>query len=164
MSNSPKSPKSPKSSPSQAPKSLDRLLPAAAQARVVDAIRRVEARTTGQIKVHLDEHCPEDPRQRAETLFASLHLGRTAEHNGVLLYVAVVDRKYALLADAGIHEAAGSLFWHEAAGRMARAFAAHGELGEGLVATIEEVGARLAERFPSSAPHPNEIPDDISHD
>ena len=141
--------------------SLEDLLPAADQERVLAAIRRAEATTSGQVKVHLDAHCIGRARRRAERLFVRLGLSHTRDRNAVLLYVAVRDRKYAILGDTGIHEAVGSAFWEAAAARMRDAFA-RGALGAGLVGAIEAIGEKLAERFPPGSTG-NEIPDDISH-
>ena len=142
--------------------SLDDLLPRADQERVAAAIRDAESRTSGEIKVHLDERCPGDAMERAKALFAALGLTRTAACNGVLVYLAVRDRKYAILGDSGIHGAAGPAFWDEAAARM-RACFARGALGDGLCAAIAAVGERLAAAFPRRADDQNELSDDISH-
>ena len=140
---------------------LDRLLGPSDQERVVAAIRSAETTTSGQIRVHLEEHCPQDPRARAEALFMRLGLGQTRDRNGVLLYVAALDRKYAILGDAGIHGATEPGFWHAAAERMTTCFG-QGQLAEGLIAGIAAVGAELAARFPPRAVPVNELPDEIS--
>lgn len=144
-----------------APSPLDRLIIPSDQERVVAAIRNAEATTSGQIRVHLEENCPQDPRARAEALFVHLGLGNTHEHNGVLIYVAVADRKYAILGDAGIHGATEPSFWQTAARRMTESFA-QGKLAEGLIAAIAAVGTELAARFPPRPVPVNELPDEIS--
>ena len=141
--------------------SLDELLPPVDQERVLAAIRSAEARTSGQVKVHLEGRCIGPARRRAERVFLILGLERTQHRNAVLLYVAVRDHKYAILGDTGIHEAVGGAFWDAAAAQMKDAFA-RGALGDGLVGAIEAIGEKLAERFPPAATG-NEIPDDISH-
>lgn len=143
-------------------RTLDDLLSPADQQRVVAAIRAAEQTTSGQIKVHVEARCRGgDAYHRAAELFHRLGLERTRARNGVLLYVAVRDRKFALIGDSGIHEEVGSAFWHEAVARMRTAFQS-GDLGAGLVGAISAVGERLAKRFPHHAGDPNEIPDDIS--
>jgi uncharacterized membrane protein len=143
------------------PLPLDRLIAQSDQERVVAAIRSAEATTSGQIQVHLEEHCPQDPRTRAEALFVHLGLGNTRERNGVLIYVAVADHKYAILGDAGIHGATEPGFWQAAAQRMTECFA-QGKLAEGLITGIAAVGAELAARFPPRPVPVNELPDEIS--
>jgi uncharacterized membrane protein len=142
---------------------LDELLPKADQDRVVQAIGAAEKTTSGEIKVHVESRCKGDPYRRAIALFERLGLTKTRQRNAVLIYVAVHDRKYALLGDSGIHEAVGSQFWNDAATRMQDAFR-KGALGDGLVGAVESVGARLAEKFPPSADDKNEISDEISTD
>ncbi len=146
-------------------RSLDTLVAPADQARVVDAIRRAEARTSGEVKVHVEARCPGgDPFARARALFAHLGLEKTRERNGVLIYVAVDDRRFAILGDAGIHDAVGGQpFWEGAATKMRAAFV-RGALADGLLAAIDEVGTQLAERFPHRADDVNELSDDISTD
>src|SRR5690349_18751477 len=102
---------------------LDQLLPETDQSRVVEAIQAAERGTSGEIKVHVEARCPGgDAMKRAELLFQKLGLHQTRERNGVLIYVALGDRKFALRGDQGIHEAVGSPFWAEAAAAMKDAF------------------------------------------
>lgn len=145
----------------KAPSPLDRLIGPSDQERVVAAIRSAEATTSGQIRVHLEERCPQDPRARAEALFVHLGLGKTRERNGVIIYVAALDRKYAILGDTGIHGATDPGFWQAAGRRMTECFA-QGKLAEGLIAGIAAVGAELAARFPPNSAPVNELPDEIS--
>jgi uncharacterized membrane protein len=140
---------------------LDRLLPKADQERVIAAIRAAEAKTSGEIKVHIEARCAGKPWPRALELFHRLGLEKTRDRNAVLIYVAMRSRKYALLGDSGIHEEVGSQFWSEAAGRLQGAFR-RGALGDGLVGAIEAIGDRLAQKFPPRPDDTNEISDDIS--
>src|SRR5207245_9962841 len=102
---------------------LDELIPPADQKRIVEAIVAAEQHTSGQIKVHVEPRCKGgDAFRRAADLFARLGLTQTRQRNGVLIYVATQDRKFALLGDTGIHEDVGSAFWQEAAGRLPACF------------------------------------------
>jgi len=44
-------------------------------------------------------------------VFERLGMHRTAAHHGVLIYVAIEDRKLAVLGDRGIHERVGQPYW-----------------------------------------------------
>ncbi len=44
-----------------------------------------------------------DVLDRAAWLFKKLGMHKTAERNGVLFYLAVKDRKFAIIGDAGIN-------------------------------------------------------------
>ena len=142
---------------------LDELLARAAQEQIVAAIGAAEKKTSGQIKVHVEARCRGDAYARAVALFDQLQLHKTRERNAVLIYVAVRDRKLALLGDRGIHEDVGSQFWSEAIARMVEAFKKD-RVGDGIASAIESIGARLAAKFPPHADDKNEISDEISHD
>ena len=56
--------------------------------RIVAAIREAEARSRGEIRVHVAEREVADPRAEAAAVFERLGMADTAERNGVLLFVA----------------------------------------------------------------------------
>jgi uncharacterized membrane protein len=143
---------------------LDQLLSADDQSRIVAAIQAAEKRSSGEIKVHIEARCPGgDAMKRALALVEKLGLEKTRERNGVIIYVAARDQKFALWGDQGIHEHVGSPFWSEAAGRMTESFK-KGAFGDGIVGAVESIGERLAQRFPPRPDDKNEISDDISTD
>jgi len=61
--------------------------------RVLDAVRRFEKATSGEIRVHLAEHSHGEPTLKAVRAFERLGMTRTRERNGVLFYVSVRDRR-----------------------------------------------------------------------
>src|SRR5436190_479046 len=94
---------------------IDRLLHPREQREILDAVRIAELRTSGELKVHVEAHCPAaDPYTRAVQLFEKLGVHRTEGRNGVLVYVATQDRRYAIVGDVGIGEPQGSEMWAEA--------------------------------------------------
>jgi uncharacterized membrane protein len=147
-----------------AQKGLDKVLHPTDQTKIVDSIRAAERLTSGEVKVHVEQHCRGgDPYKRATDLFRRLGLTRTKERNAVLIYVATLDRRFAILGDSGIHEDVGAAFWAEAAQRMKVAFA-RGAYGEGISGAVQSVGQRLAKKFPRKADDVNEIDNEISTD
>jgi uncharacterized membrane protein len=131
-----------------AAQTLDRLLHPREQQAIVDAIRTAETTTTGEIKVHIEARCPAtDPYSRAVELFDKLGLHRTDARNGVLIYAAVHDRRYAVVGDVGIAEPQDSEFWSEAQRALSITFR-RGAFGEGLIAAVRSIGERLQRRFP----------------
>jgi uncharacterized membrane protein len=143
---------------------LDQILKPDEQQRIVAAIKAAELRTSGEIKVHVEQKCPGgDAMARALALFQKLGLTKTRERNGVIIYVATGDQKFALFGDQGIHEEVGSQFWSEAAQRMTEAFK-RSAFGDGIVGAVESIGARLATRFPHRKDDQNELSDEISTD
>lgn len=135
------------------------------QQRIVEAIRQAETATSGEIRVHVEPNCPAgDPVQRAIEVFAQLGMHRTKAQNGVLFYLAHVDRKFAVLGDKGIDAKVPTGFW-ESTKDLLRGYFAKGEYVEGLSQGIERAGQQLRQYFPyDGATDTNELADDISTD
>ena len=132
--------------------------------KVVAAIKQAELNTSGEVKVHIEELCPEtDPFERAKQVFLFLNLNTTAQRNGVLFYLAHGDRKFAVLGDIGIDKVVPPNFWESTRDTL-RLYFAQGEFGEGLQMGIKEAGFQLKKYFPYQKDDINEISDDISTD
>lgn len=129
--------------------------------RVLAAIREAERMSSGEIRVHVDARCKGDPLEEARRWFAALGTSATAERNGVLLYFAVEDRKFAVAGDVGIHAAVGDEFWQALRDRLAERLR-EGRAGDGVVEAVLEIGRALAASFPRGAGDRNELPDDVS--
>lgn len=139
-----------------------RLLSEQDESRVLAAIRAAEARTSGEIRVHVERRSAGSAMDSAGDWFRRLGMDATAERNGILFYVAVDDRVFAVFGGAGIHEKVGDAFWSALRDAMGDAFA-KGEPAAGLTRAIEEAGLRLAEHFPRKGDDRNELPDEISY-
>ena len=141
------------------------LLDEAGRTRVVEAIGAAEARSHGEVRVHVEDRCPGgDPVARGRLVFEKLGMTATRRRNGVLIYVAARDRCFAVLGDSGLHEKVGEAFWSELAASMGQRFGA-GDFAEGLVETIGRAGDALAAHFPRegpSDPDVDELPNRIS--
>jgi uncharacterized membrane protein len=125
------------------------------------AIAEAERGTSGEIRVHLDARCPGDPMARAVAVFEGLGMTRTTLRNGVLVYVAVEDRKLAVIGDAAVHERVGPVYW----ARLRDTVVGHFREGRprvGLVAAVQEIGEVLRRHFPRAPADENELPDDVS--
>jgi uncharacterized membrane protein len=125
---------------------------------IVASIRRAESRTSGEIRLHVERRCPGDPVMRARQLFAALGMHRTARRNGVLLYLAVGERRFAVVGDDGIHRAVSERFWEEVAAELESQFKAARFL-EGICRAIDRIGTELARHFPRAPEDRNELPD-----
>lgn len=138
------------------------ILSAEQQKQLVAAIRMAERNTSGEIKVHLENHCPtNDVIKRAKEVFNNLQMHRTEKRNGVLFYVAVADRKFAILGDKGIDEAVPDGFW-ESTRDLLREYFRKEQLLEGLSEGIQLAGYQLKAFFPWQDDDTNELSDDIS--
>ena len=130
---------------------------------VVQAIRDAEAGTSGEVRVFVERRCSwMDAADRAQELFVKLNMHETEERNGVLVYLAIADRQFAILGDEAIfHRAGGPVFWEAAALQM-RDLLRQGRMADALAAGVRELGRALANNFP---PKPginkNELPDEI---
>jgi uncharacterized membrane protein len=132
------------------------------QDRIVDAIHKAELKTSGEIKVHIEaETQGKDSFLRAKEVFEYLALHKTALRNGVLIYLAYEDRKFAILGDSGINEKVGAGFWDSSA-NLLKEHLIKNQIEEGLLKCIAEVGIQLQRHFPYLAGDTNELPNDIS--
>ncbi len=139
-----------------------RLLNREEDQRVVEAIRQAERNTSGEIKVHIDNRCRGDVEERSLEVFNKLKLNETKQRNGVLIYLAVKDRKFAILGDEGINKVVENGFWNDVKDLMQRCFK-EGQFVEGLEQGIQRCGEKLKTYFPYQTDDTNEIPDDISY-
>jgi uncharacterized membrane protein len=125
------------------------------------AVHEAELLTSGEIRVFIDDHCKDaDVLNRAATVFEKLNMHQTALRNGVLLYLSVEDRKFAIIGDIGIHEKVKDDFWNEAKTEMLSHFK-NNKVTEGLIAGIIKAGKALGVYFPRAHDDTNELPNDI---
>ncbi|MBE6224675.1 MAG: TPM domain-containing protein [Bacteroidales bacterium] len=129
--------------------------------RIEQAIKEAELDTSGEIRVHIESKCPSDPLQRAVYVFNYLKMYNTAARNGVLIYVAVESRKFAIIGDAGINKVVPDNFWNSIKDKMGEAFS-QGRYVEGLAQAVKEAGESLKQYFPYRTDDINEQPDEIS--
>lgn len=140
------------------------LLTAEEKERIVKAIGEAERQTSGEIRLRVERLCAEDVLDRAAWWFKKLKMHKTFLRNGVLIYVAVDDRKSAIIGDAGIHSKLGDGYWAQTHAAMTARFK-EGALADGIVEAIYEVGRRLKDAFPYDAVYDkNELSDEISMD
>ncbi len=133
----------------------------AQQKAIVDAIKEAELNTSGEVQVHIENTCKKEVMDRATEVFASLNMHTTKLRNGVLFYLAVKDKKFAILGDAGINAAVPSDFWESTKNEMQAEFR-RGNFTEGICKGIRMAGEQLKNHFPYQSDDVNELPDDIS--
>ncbi|MBI2095054.1 MAG: TPM domain-containing protein [Candidatus Omnitrophica bacterium] len=137
------------------------LLDKNARQEIVEAIRRAESRTSGEIRVHVAKKCGEDVLGRARKIFMKLGMHRTKQRNGVLIFVALDSRFFAIVGDSGIHHAVGDSFWSGVRDKMAECFR-KGGIREGILAGVAGVGEKLERYFPVGSADRNELPDTVT--
>ena len=139
----------------------DQFLDTSGRAQGREAIGAAERRTSGELRVHLEDHIEEDVLDHAAYVFEELGMHRTRDRNGVLVYVAVADRQVAVLGDSGINEQVPDGFWTDVVGLLKLHFAA-GRHAEGLVEAVHLIGEKLSSFFPLREDDTDELSNEVS--
>ncbi len=129
--------------------------------RVHAAIRAAEQRTSGEIRVHLDDVIVDDVMDHAAFVFQELAMHRTRERNAVLIFISVAQRRAAVIGDVGIHARLPKGYWNEVLGVILEQFKAE-RFVEGLCMGVERLADQLAHHFPRQADDHNELSDEIT--
>ena len=125
------------------------------------AIMMAELDTSGEIRVHIENSCSGDVMDRAAFLFKQLEMNKTERRNGVLIYLAVKNRRFAIIGDKGIHAVVPENFWDDIKANMLNHFREN-RFADGLIQVIGNTGEHLKKHFPRQKDDVNELPDDIS--
>lgn len=133
------------------------------QAQILASVKEAEKETSGEIRVHIETSFTGDVLDRAAWVFKKLGMDKTADRNGVLFYLAVDDRKFAIIGDAGINAKVSSGFWDEISLLLQKYFK-ESKFTEGLSEGIVLAGKQLKTHFPFSKDDVNELSDEISFD
>jgi uncharacterized membrane protein len=136
-------------------------LTTAEEQEIVQAIAFAEKNTSGEIRVHIENHSETPPIARAQEVFNFLEMFKTESRNGVLFYVGVADKKFAIIGDIGIDDVVEDDFWDCTKDIVIENFK-NKKYKEGLVAGIKRAGERLKEFFPYEPDDTNELSNEIS--
>ena len=131
---------------------------------ITAAVGRAEATTTAEVRVHLERTVPRgrDALARAQNVFRQLRMHRTRQRNGVLIYLALEDRKLAIVGDTGIHAHVGTAYWERVRDLMVSHLKAEAPR-DAVVHAVEDLGRVLAQYFPRRpGDDPNELSDEVS--
>lgn len=128
---------------------------------VEQAIAQAELQTSGEIRVHIDNRCKEAVLDRAAFLFEELEMHQTEARNGVLIYLALQDKKLAILGDAGINAKVPNDFWNKIKSEMIQA-CSEGRYVDAIVQAVLSAGEQLKSHFPYQSDDENELPNNIS--
>lgn len=138
----------------------EELFQEADRARIHQAVHSAELLTSGEIRVFMEDECKNEVLDRAAFIFAQLEMHETDLRNGVLIYLAVDDRKFCIIGDAGIHHIVGNNFWEEITGQMGVYFREN-LFVDGIEYAVRKVGEQLSAHFPRNKNDINELPNDI---
>jgi uncharacterized membrane protein len=129
--------------------------------RIQQAIASAEANTSGEIRVHIDTVCKKEVLDEAANVFHQLQMDATVLRNGILFYLAIDDRKFAILGDKGINEKVPGDFWDHIKDTMETCFRQQ-QFTEGFVKGIEMAGEKLKMYFPLQSDDTNELSNEVS--
>ena len=117
--------------------------------------------TSSEIRVHIEETCAGDVLRRASDVFLELGMQKTSQRNAVLFYVALKNRKFAIIPDYGILEKDTEHFWESLKMELLDYFREN-DFSDGLIHGIGRTADFLRQVFPYQKRDANELPDDIS--
>ncbi len=128
---------------------------------IVEAIGKAEKNTSGEIRVHIENETSVATINRAMEVFRNLNMEDTQERNGVIIYVAVKSKQFAIYGDKGINEKVGADFWNSTKEAMQNHFKS-GNFKQGLIDGILKTGEQLKTHFPYQNDDTNELSNEIS--
>jgi uncharacterized membrane protein len=131
------------------------------QEAIKQAIGNAERETSGEIRVHVENVFSGEVLDRAAYIFDKLGMSKTTQRNGVLIYLAIKNRKFAIIGDSGINKVVPDNFWDDIKTAMLNQFR-EGRFTEGLIEAISQSGQHLKKHFPHTKGDANELPDEIS--
>lgn len=140
---------------------VDNFLTKEEEQAIVEAIGKAEKATSGEIRVHIEKTTSLAPFDRALEVFYNLKMNETKEQNGVLIYLAVEDKTFAICGDKGINDVVNEDFWDKTKNIMANHFKS-GNFKQGLIDGILEAGQQLKSYFPHQENDTDELSNEIS--
>jgi uncharacterized membrane protein len=140
---------------------IEDFLTADEEQEIVEAILLSERNTSGEIRVHIENSTTLDHYVRAQEVFHLLKMDNTKESNGVLIYVAVRDRKFVICGDKGIDKVVPENFWNTTKEVIEDNFK-KGKFKEGIIKGILIAGEELKAHFPWKPNDTNELSNEVS--
>jgi putative membrane protein len=98
--------------------------------------------------------------QRAYEAFFHHNLHITKEHNGVLIFVSVMEKKIKIITDVGINKKIEQKIWDDIISDFAK-YIRNGKFIQGLQETIKATSAVLENYFPAEGEALNELKNDL---
>ncbi|SMC46449.1 TPM domain-containing protein [Cellulophaga tyrosinoxydans] len=140
---------------------VEDFLTAAEEQEIVLAIIEAEKNTSGEIRVHIEAHSKIEPFKRAQEVFHFLKMDNTKEENGVLIYVAVHDKKFVIYGDRGINNVVPKNFWNTTKDAIEQQFKQN-NFKQGIIDGVLKAGKELENHFPWQHNDTNELSNEVS--
>ena len=126
--------------------------------RIMAAIRMAETASSGEIRLYVESECADSVEKRTVEIFKKLKMFKTQERNGVLIYIAMESRKFAIFGDEGIHKKMGFSFWTTEVATL-KTFLTEERMVDGICKVALDIGEVLKVHFPYQSDDKNELSD-----
>ncbi|RAJ07988.1 TPM domain-containing protein [Arenibacter echinorum] len=140
---------------------VEDFLTANEELEIVNAIVEAEKNTSGEIRVHIEPKSKKPHFERAQEVFHYLKMDNTKEENGVLIYIAVHDKKFVIYGDKGINRVVPDNFWDNTKKILENHFK-KGNFKQGIIEGILMAGKELETHFPWRHNNTNELSNEVS--
>jgi uncharacterized membrane protein len=130
-------------------------------ARIVEAVRSAEARTSAEIRIFVQRgELKGDPVAAAQEAFVRLGMEGTRGRNGVLIYLMPDAEEFTVIGDEEVLRRYGEGRWQEIVDKMGEHFQ-EGSFTDAMVEAIGYLGGALAQQFRRKWRNPNELSDEV---
>lgn len=139
-----------------------KLISSSEEARLISAIKMAESKTSGEIRIHIEKICKGDPLEECKKRFSKLNMQQTKDRNGILFFLAINSKSFAVWGDEGIHQKVSDEFWKTITD-CAIGYFKQNDLISGIEKSVELCGEKLKLHFPIEANDKNELSNEISY-
>ena len=128
--------------------------------KIVEAIRKAELLTSGEIRVYIAKHCKEDALEKASKVFQKLKMHNTALRNAVLIFVCPADHRAAIIGDKGINNIIEADFWDNTLNELIT-YCSKDLITEGICKAVDKVGNLIKQKYPYQEGDINELENEV---
>jgi uncharacterized membrane protein len=139
-----------------------RLLTSEQEQKIIQAIKKAESKSSGEIRVHITNQSGTGNLAHAQKIFHELSMHETKYRNGVLLHISPVEKTFSIVGDEGIHQYVKQEFWDMIRNEVINEFK-QGNYFEGILRAVYQTGEKLKLYFPIDKDDKNELSDEISY-
>ncbi len=140
-----------------------RLFTETEESAIVAGIVAAENLTSAEIRVHISHSFKHTDAVIAATkTFKKLGMHKTAERNGILIYLAPHTKQFAIVGDEGINNKVAEGQWDQIRDAMQNLFQQQ-QFKAGVLLGIQESATLLSKYFAPGDINPNELSNEISN-
>ena len=139
-----------------------RLISKTDETRLINAIQSAELQTSGEIRVHIEKACKTVALEECKKHFGKLNMQQTKDRNGILFYLAINSKSFAVWGDEGIHQKVNDEFWKSITD-CAISYFKQNDYVSGIEKAVELCGGKLKLYFPIETDDKNELSNTISY-